>query len=172
MFFSPEGGCLCYFTLTTKKITIITAGCDWWQIFKTIGFCPWLPVTQPVRSPCDCLELSAVIKVRILAMFCFYSFFSSTPSLSSAWLPLYMLSMSDPAVTTNYLEGLQASLLTLTTALFLLKAQRLLEKKAGIWEIFSASAGNSSPRTDVSICWDLIFSLMHSSMKGSQIGVR
>lgn len=68
------------------------------------------------------LKLSVVIKVRILAMFCFYSFFSSTPSLSSAWLPLYMLSMSDPAVTTNYLEGLQASLLILTTALFLLKA--------------------------------------------------
>lgn len=68
------------------------------------------------------LRLSVVIKVRFLTMFCFYSFFSSTPSLSSAWLPLYMLSMSDPAVTTNYLEGLQASLLILTTALFLLKA--------------------------------------------------
>lgn len=55
-------------------------------------------------------------------MFFFCHSSSATPSLSSAWLPLYMLSMSDPAVTTNYLEGLQASLLILTTALFLLKA--------------------------------------------------
>lgn len=94
-----------------------------WSIQKwNFGFCRRLPVTQPVTKPHERLKLSVVIKVRILAMFCFYSFFSSTPSLSSAWLPLYMLSMSDPAVTTNYLEGLQASLLILTTALFLLKA--------------------------------------------------
>lgn len=89
-------------------------------------------VIRQTFFPFPCLMHIMKLNHPPTCFFCHSS--SSTPSLSSAWPPLYMLSMSDPAVTTNYLEGLQASLLILTTALFLLKAQRLRKGGGGNWE--------------------------------------
>lgn len=52
--------------------------------------------------------LSLVITCTLSQFMCFSRSFFTAPSLPPDWLPSYMLSMSDPAVTTNYLEGLQA----------------------------------------------------------------
>lgn len=136
-------------------------------------FCLWLPVTQPISVEPRVTVRCTLCSLRwrsLLYMFFLFFFYHPLPLFSLAAL-VHALHVR-PSCYYKLLGGLTSLIANTDNSPILTQGLTSTGKKQEYERFFTASTRNSFPQTDVSICSNLIFWLIHSSMKGFQIGVR